>query len=80
MHRLHRRNDRVIGEAWQVDRIDNLDMLDPPAAVASIGLGKILHSTYRVGIGSIAYRMHGRLEPVHRGSDHEVADFGAGKE
>ena len=60
--RLHRGDDPGLGDARDVGRIDHLDMLDPPAAVALEALAEVLIGRDHLRVGGIADRMDGGLE------------------
>ena len=70
----------MLAELLQIDRIDNLYMLDPPALIALISFGKLLDRADDLRIGRIANGVDSGLEAVHRRAHHQIADFSAGEE
>ncbi len=58
-----------------VGGIDDLRMLDAPAAVAGIGAGQLLDRAEHLGVGGVADRVDRDLEAVQRRAAHEVAEL-----
>ncbi len=80
VRRLHRGDGAILAETRQVRRIDDLGMLDPPAAVALIGLGEFVDGVEHLRIGGVANGVDRDLEAVHGGAAHQVLQLGVAVE
>jgi hypothetical protein len=65
--RLHRGDDPGRREARDVRRVDDLEMLDPPAPVGAILLRQLLVDRNDLRVGGIADRVGRDLEARRRG-------------
>ena len=70
----------LLREALEIGRIDDLGMLDPPAAVALVGERELLDRIEQLRVGGVADRVDRDLEAVHRGAAHQVAQGRVGQE
>jgi len=77
---LHRGDDAGSGHSRNVRRVDDLDMLDPPAAVAGVGLGKLFEGPDDLCIGGVADGVDSQLETHAGGFACLRAQFGVSEE
>jgi hypothetical protein len=80
VRRLHRGDDPGRGQAADVLGIGDLEMLDPPAAVAPICLGQLLIGGDDLGVGRVADRMDRDLEAAPGRFVRLVAQLAVGQE
>src|SRR3546814_1987081 len=74
MDRLHRGDDAALAEAREIGGVDDLRVLDPPAAIALVGVRHRLDRIERLGVGLVADRVDRDLEAVHRRAAHQVLE------